>query len=79
MNKALEAARLKREEMKEAGVKLERKSPLEKALERPGSLRLAVNGKCWECEGEEDPGVRERIRTCSVVTCPLHSVRPYQK
>jgi hypothetical protein len=53
--------------------------PAAKAATRPTSLRLAINGKCYDCQGRDsDPGYRGRIRTCSIATCTLHPVRPYQ-
>jgi hypothetical protein len=63
----LELARKKRKEMIEAGGKVERLDPIQKAAQKPGSLRLAVNAKCWV------------IRDCTCgSSCPLYSVRPYQ-
>lgn len=56
-----------------------RLDPLEKARRNPTSLRLAINAKCFDCEGgNADPNVQRRIGTCSITTCPLHPVRPYQ-
>lgn len=58
----------------------ERKNPIEKLATNPKSLRLAVNAKCFDCEGgDSDPGVRGRIGTCKVTGCGLWAVRPYQK
>lgn len=76
IEKAREAMRLRREQ----GIKIERLSPIEKARANPKSLRLAINGKCFDCQGGDgDPGVRDRIRACSIASCCLHSVRPYQR
>lgn len=38
--------------------------------------RGAIKAKCQECVGYED--TTDRIRTCSIWKCPLHSYRPYQ-
>lgn len=58
----------------------ERKNPIEKLASNPNSLRLAVNAKCFDCEGgDADPNVRGRIGGCKVTTCGLWAVRPYQK
>ena len=83
MNAALEAAHLKRAEMKEAGIKVVVLSPVEKARRNKASLRLAINGKCWSCCGEGADGwkyTRETIQLCTASeTCSLWPVRPYQR
>lgn len=54
--------------------------PIERAAANPGSLRAAVNGKCFDCVGADaDPNPRGRIRACPSSRCPLHPVRPYQR
>ena len=79
MNSALEKARKRREEMREAGESIERLNPIEKARRNPNSLRLAVNAKCWECMGGGlDPGTVRLIRECAAPDCPLWPVRPYR-
>ena len=77
---ALELAHEAMRRRREAGEVIERLSPIEKARKNPTSLRLAVNGKCWDCIGgdSEDPNPRARIRDCGVTHCPLYSVRPFQ-
>jgi hypothetical protein len=56
-----------------------RLDPIEKAMRNPTSLRLAINAKCYDCEGRDaDPNVRQRIGDCRVPKCPLYPVRPYQ-
>lgn len=78
--KALEKAREAMQAKREAGERVERLNPVEKAGKNPKSLRLAVNAKCYDCQGRDcDPGWRSRVGECSVVTCPLHPVRPYQR
>jgi len=65
---------------REAGVVLARRSPLEKARDRPRSLRLAVSAHCYTCQGaDQDPGTRSRIRDCVVKKCELYAFRPYQR
>ena len=62
-----------------AGISLERLDPIEKARRNPKSLRLAINGKCWDCVGAgADPNPRGAIRECAITDCTLHPVRPYQ-
>lgn len=79
MNKALEIARQKRQEKIDAGEKIERTDPIEKSRKNPKSLRLAVNAKCWDCQGGDTAGTRQRIRNCECgVHCGLFAVRPYQ-
>lgn len=76
LDRAREAARARRE----AGIIIERLDPIEKSRRNPKSLRLAINGKCWDCQGgQADPGIRERIGSCAIASCCLHSVRPYQR
>lgn len=73
------AAHRKRAELKAAGVAVVRLTPTERAAKNPKSCRLAIKAKCWECSGaDSDPGVRARVRDCSVVKCPLYPVRPWQ-
>lgn len=77
---ALEKAQARLREMREAGDMPERIDPLERSRRKPNSLRAAVTAKCWECMGGgEDPGTRRLITECASSSCPLHSVRPYQR
>lgn len=74
----LRKAREKLEIMRENGQAC-RRNPILKAREKPDSLRLAVNAKCFDCQGlDYDPGVRWRIGNCECPHCPLWSVRPYK-
>lgn len=58
----------------------ERLNPIEKARNKPNSLRLAVNAMCFDCQGRDhDPKVKWRIGNCECKECPLYPVRPYQK
>jgi len=57
-------------------------NPIERARERPESLRAALTAKCWECMGAGYDGIghtREAIRTCTSPGCPLYLLRPYQR
>lgn len=57
-----------------------RHNPIERAKRNPRSLRLAVNAKCYDCQGRDaDPGVKRRIGRCEISNCSLYPVRPYQK
>lgn len=74
----LEKAQQKMRDMRARGESVERLDPIEKARQNPKSLRKAINGKCWDCQGgNADPGTRARIRDCTA-TCTLNPVRPYQ-
>ena len=43
----------------------ETRSPIEKSEQNPTSLRLAINAKCYDCQGQDaDPGWRQRIADC---------------
>lgn len=56
-----------------------RLNPMERAKANPKNKRLAIYAYCWDCQGgDADPGVRERIRECSRVQCPLYAHRPHQ-
>ena len=56
-----------------------RRDPVEKARANPNSLRLAINAKCYDCQGcDADPCVEWRIGNCECPECPLYPVRPYQ-
>jgi len=80
LNKALEAAHAKRQEMKERGEKVERLTPREKLAKKPTSYSLAIAAKCWECAGNGEDGnkvTRETIEMCTV-DCALHAFRPYK-
>lgn len=79
MSTALQKAREKRDEMRAAGIEVERLDPIEKAKRNPQSKALAIKAKCWECVGcGIDPNPRAAIRDCQVIKCPLHNVRPFQ-
>ena len=77
----LAKARKRLAEIKASGQTIERLDPIEKAKRNPGSLRLAINAKCWDCAGAGADGIgftKTTIRECRVNRCPLHSQRPYQ-
>ena len=81
MNEALQKAQAAMKAKREAGESVERLDPLEKAKAKPTSLRLATNAKCFDCVGGKnaDNGYRRAIRECCAISCPLHTVRPYQR
>lgn len=70
LKKAQEALRLKREQ----GIPVVRLDPIQKSHANPTSLRLAINGKCWDCANAQI----EEIRQCPITDCTLYAVRPYQ-
>ena len=77
---ALDMARAKVAEMRANGIAPERLTPIERAKRNPKSLRAAITAKCWDCVcGDADPRPRERIAECASKTCPLVTLRPYQK
>lgn len=54
--------------------------PVEKAKRNSRSLKMAIRAMCWLCEGAgADPGVRQRVATCTIDNCPLWPHRPWQK
>ena len=58
---------------------LEQLDPIEKARRNPRSLRAAINGMCWSCQGGGgNPSTRWLIGNCEVETCPLWPQRPYR-
>lgn len=81
MSDGLTKARLRLAELKASGQSVERLDPIQKSKREPGSLRLAINAKCWDCAGAGADGIeftKTTIRECSVQRCPLHHQRPYQ-
>lgn len=77
----LALANAKRLAMREAGIPLERLDPLQRAERNPKSLRLALNGKCWDCQGGGADGIKhtkDSIRLCQARDCSLWNLRPYQ-
>lgn len=59
--------------------KLIRLDPIERAKRNPKSRRLAVNAKCFDCQGRDaDPCVAWRIGNCEIPACALWPVRPHQ-
>ena len=59
--------------------KPKQKTPLEKAEEDPGSMRKAINAKCYECVYDPVGGSgswRDQVRACGSKSCPLYSVKP---
>jgi len=78
-NKALKSAFESRKRLLESG-KLKKRTPVERARSNPKSLRLAINGKCWDCQGGyADPNPQWRIGNCVCPDCSLYPVRPYRK
>lgn len=59
---------------REAGGKVERMTPLERAHANPKSKALAIKAACWQCSS----GQRDEIKYCTVTKCGLYFVRPYQ-
>ncbi len=47
-----------------------------RAARRTASPRQAIKANCSFCVGYEE--VRERVRSCRVLICPLWPYRPYQ-
>jgi len=78
---AIQAAQKKLAEMREAGIKIERLSPVEKARANPSNKAACIMANCWECVGgnaTEKPKLL--VRDCDVGSkCLMYSVRPWQK
>jgi hypothetical protein len=80
MTYALQRAHEAQAERKRLGIKIKVKTPMEKHLENPMSLRFSINAMCFDCVGAgHDPDFRGTIRNCPCTDCPLFTVRPYQK
>ena len=73
----LDIARERQQAMRESGVVIKHKTPKESLALNPTSLRKAVNGMCYDCNGEEL--YVQRTRYCNIFSCPLWHVRPYGK
>ena len=54
--------------------KNKRLNPIQKALANPKSLRAAINGKCFECGGDQ----YKEVILCKSKDCPLWSLRPWK-
>ncbi len=75
----LDIARERAKELRESGVQIVRLDPIEKARANPRSKALAIKAMCWDCVGAgADPNPRGQVRTCQIIRCPLHPVRPWQ-
>ena len=48
--------------------------PIEKSKQNPGSFRLAINAKCFECSA----CIRVDVTNCEIDDCPLYRHRPWQ-
>ncbi len=56
------------------------KTPIEKAIDNPKSMRAAINAMCYDCIGQDaDPDWRGSIRNCICNKCPLYILRPHQR
>ena len=73
--KQLQKARAKLAENRAKGIK--RLNPLEKAKQKPNSMRLAINAFCYECMGFAKSW-RNDVRDCTAPNCPLFGFRPYK-
>lgn len=69
------------QEWRESGVKIERKSLLEKHKEN-NTRKTAIDCMCWQCMGGDEnsntPGITHAIRDCTSYRCPLYEWRPYK-
>lgn len=58
---------------------VENLNPLEKLQRKPTSRAFAINAMCYQCMGEgSDSGWKWAIGNCSVKSCALFDLRPYQ-
>ena len=75
---ALEKGRRLQREARERGERIERLTPMEKAQRQPGSLRFAINAKCYSCVYDPLAGGTwlQQVEECRIEDCPLWSVRP---
>ena len=57
-------------------------NPIQRFEKNGPSRTLAINAKCAECFGctrdHLEKGFKQSISDCSVYSCSLHSLRPYQ-
>lgn len=73
-NNNLAKAQEKKRRMKEEGLQVERLDHYQKFELNPGSRKLAINAKCWDCSCEQI----QEVKYCQVVGCSLHPFRPYK-
>lgn len=74
VSERLQKARDTRARMKEQGIKLTKRNLVQVWEEDKLSLRKSINAKCYDCcHGDIDSIVH-----CTIKSCPLWLVRPYQ-
>jgi hypothetical protein len=69
-------------EWRASGKTAERKTPFEKLREKP-TLKRAITAMCCDCMGWEEgqkmpPKIRDDIKDCTAIQCPLHMFRPWK-
>ena len=50
-------------------------SPRQKSRNKPKSLRLAINAKCFDCTCDQ----KREVTMCVMTDCSLWSLRPWQR
>jgi len=75
VSEKLEKARQARAAKAQAGIKLTKRNVVEIWSEDKLSLRKSINAKCFDCSGSQI----EEVKQCTVKSCPLWLVRPYQE
>lgn len=75
VSEKLEKARQARVAKAQAGIKLTKRTPIQIWEEDKLSLRKSINAKCFDCSNRQT----EEVKNCSVTSCPLWLVRPYQE
>lgn len=73
-SKAVEAMLAARVSRKEKGLKTIKRNRLEMWEDNKFSLRKSVDAKCFDCSCQQV----EEVRHCTVTSCPLWYVRPFQ-
>ena len=71
----LKKMRAKRAENIRLGIKPP--NPIEKAKQKPNSMRFAINAQCFDCMGQES-GWRNEVKNCPSKNCPLFGLLPFK-
>lgn len=81
-SKAMKAAQAKRRELKESGVEIKQRNPLERLQDNPKSFPLIIRALCFRCMGgmiDYSPhNWRTDVKNCTDPICPAWIRRPFQ-
>ena len=74
IDRSAAAAGLARYQARRTAGLVQIRTPTQKAIENPTSMRCAINAKCFDCVCFQ----KREITLCTMYDCPLWNFRPYQ-